>query len=119
MNQDSAPAAASGDEVTAAIDTASKSAVIAINVIFGVSLLGWVMLALASLFIAGSPGTEKEIAVLSFVLSVWAYPFTYIVALVGSIIAYRKRAARKVTLSFALLPLVNIAWAFLSFAVLA
>jgi len=82
-------------------------------VIFALLLLVWPFFSLGGAFayIAHGSTTFLQIAV----WSVWTYPATYLIALIGSIVLYRKNHP-KASLLFAILPIINIivSWAFLA-----
>ena len=66
-----------------------------------------------------APGSESNKITLSLAASIWSYPFFYIVALVGSIIANRVNPESRMRYYFALLPLVCLLWFISSFVLLA
>ena len=83
------------------------------NVIFGLLLLAWPIGVFTSIFFFDAPGSAKNPFVLSMAWSIWMYPVTYLIGLIGSILLYKKKNY-KAGFLFAVLPVINFLWFFTS-----
>jgi len=78
-----------------------------INLIFGLLLLAWPMGLIMSIFLFDAPGSTESLLLNITAWSIWTYPVTYLIALVGSILLYKKNY-RTASILFASLPIINI-----------
>ncbi|MCX9156203.1 hypothetical protein OPU71_08725 [Niveibacterium sp. 24ML] len=85
-----------------------RERVLALNLIFGLMLLGWPFLAVFSLdLFSGASAPRHPILTLMLLFS-WAYPLTYIGALAWSHEALDNGRSRRHAVRIALLPALNL-----------
>ena len=85
-----------------------RETVLALNLIFGLTLVGWPFMAVFSLtLVEGSRATNDSYLVL-MLACVWLYPMTYIGALAWSRLALNRSRTRRRAVRIALLPGINL-----------
>lgn len=86
-----------------------RERVLALNLIFGLMLLGWPFMAVFSLDLFSGASTPHHPMLTLMLLFSWAYPLTYIGALVWSHDALDSSQSRRHAVRIALLPALNLA----------
>jgi len=85
-----------------------RETVLALNLIFGLTLVGWPFMAVFSLELFEGHGAAYDSYLVLLLLCVWLYPMTYIGALAASRMALNRSRTRRRAIHIALLPGINL-----------
>lgn len=78
-----------------------------INLLIGLSLLVWPLIALTTFFIFDAPGSQENPITILFASSIWLYPIPTIIGLVGYLINWKKKKPKKLLRNFTLISLIG------------
>ncbi len=85
-----------------------RETVLALNLIFGLTLVGWPFMAVFSLELFEARGAAYDNYLILLLLCVWLYPMTYIGAMAWSRLALNRSRTRHRAVRIALLPGINL-----------
>ncbi|WP_172202034.1 hypothetical protein [Niveibacterium sp. COAC-50] len=90
------------------MQSTKRETVLALNLIFGLTLIGWPFMATFSLTLFEGSGAANDNYLVLMLVCVWLYPLTYIVALAWSRMSLNHSRTRRRAIRIALLPGLNL-----------